>query len=261
MLANSSTPVYIFIPARFKSSRFEGKPLADILGKSMIEWVYERAIAVSNVEEVYVLTDDSRIEEEVKSFGGNCLMTSAYHLNGTDRIIEAIKTLDLTGIIINLQGDEPLIEPNLIEAIITEFNKEDLQIVTACNRITTSEDLFDYNVVKVVRTKNDEVLYFSRNAIPAFKSLPYREWLFNTAYYKHIGIYAFRSQTLLAISDLKPSKLEEAESLEQLRWLENGMKIKCILTDYESISVDLEEDIDKVVQAIISENIDPHIKK
>jgi 3-deoxy-manno-octulosonate cytidylyltransferase (CMP-KDO synthetase) len=248
-------PVNIFIPARYHSSRFEGKPLADILGKSMIERVYEQASKVPSVSQVTVLTDDLRILNEVMEFGGNCLMTYEDHASGTDRILEVLKKNGFEGIIINLQGDEPLIDPLLIESLIREFNLADTEIVTACNRITHSEDLFDYNVVKVVRSTANHALYFSRNVIPAFKELPYREWIFNTTYYRHIGVYAFRSDVLQKISSLPFSKLEKAENLEQLRWMEAGIKIKCIETEYESIGVDVPDDVEKVVQILVSENI------
>jgi 3-deoxy-manno-octulosonate cytidylyltransferase (CMP-KDO synthetase) len=251
--------VYIYIPSRYQSSRFEGKPLADILGKTMIERVYERASMVENADDIQVLTDDHRIVDEVKEFKGNVMMTLSEHRSGTDRIIEVVKNQGIDGIIINLQGDEPLISPELIEDIIHQFKNEDVEIVTACSQITTSDDLFNYNIVKVVRSSSEDALYFSRNAIPAFKDLPYREWLFNTSYYKHIGIYAFRSEVLKEIAQLNVSNLEKAESLEQLRWLEAGFKIKCILTDYESISVDTPDDVELVVQAIVSQNIDPFI--
>lgn len=252
--------VSIFIPARYHSTRFEGKPLADILGTTMIERVYEQALKVPSVNNVAILTDDLRIAEAVAEFGGQCMMTSDKHQSGTDRILEVIEKYEPNQIIINLQGDEPLIDPLLIEAVIQAFNHEDVQIVTACKRITNPDELFDYNVVKVVRAHDESALYFSRNAIPAFKELPYRDWIFNTAYYKHIGIYAFRSDILQKVSNLKVSRLEKAENLEQLRWLESGYKLKCIETEYESISVDVPEDIDKVVQILVSENINQHIK-
>lgn len=237
------------IPARYASTRFPGKPLADMNGKPMIQRVYEQ---VKNVlDEVCVATDDTRIEEAVKAFGGNVVMTSNQHRSGTDRCYEAyIKAGKGYDVIINIQGDEPFIHPEQIETIKACFENESIQIATLVKPFRGDDDfetLFNANSPKVVLNKNQEALYFSRSIIPYMRGKDHSEWLANHTYYKHIGLYAYRADALAAITRLPQSPLEIAESLEQLRWLENGFKIKAGITQQETIGIDTPEDMEKAL--------------
>ncbi len=232
------------IPARYGSTRFPGKPLADIFGKSMIQRVVEQASASSLLAEVWVATDDRRIYDHVKTFGGHVLMTSPDHLSGTDRCREA---LELHGgnfdAVINIQGDEPFIQPSQIDRLVRCFDDPAAEIATLVKKIEKTEVLHNPHKVKVVRDRQDYALYFSRQAIPFQKDRPQEEWLRTHTYYQHIGIYGYRSHTLQKISALEPGILETAESLEQLRWLENGFRIKTALTDEEAFAIDTPEDL------------------
>ncbi len=243
--------ISIIIPARMASTRLNRKPLADILGKSLIEHVYLKAIQVKDAD-VIIATDDEDILDHVLHFGGKAIMTSADHQSGTDRVAEIASGLD-SDIIINLQGDEPLINPKQIEELIALMKKDDVKIGTQCFKIDNSDTLFDYNVVKVVRDCNDKALYFSRQAIPANRDLKYEAWLDHTTYFKHVGIYGFKRETLLEITALPQSGFEKTESLEQLRWLQNGFNIYCVETEYASIGVDTPEDLDFVRDIILKE--------
>jgi 3-deoxy-manno-octulosonate cytidylyltransferase (CMP-KDO synthetase) len=250
----------ILIPARFGSTRFKGKPLVDIFGKPLIIHVYDRCLKSQKADRIVVLTDHEEIVTCVKDYKGEVIMTSDQHISGTDRIIEAIHTLNIDGNIINVQGDEPLVDPLLIDEIIYALSQDNSNIVTASHCITNLVELFDFNAVKVVKNSEDFALYFSRQAIPALRDLPYRSWLDNASYYKHIGIYGYSTNTLNKIVDLPKSHLEKSESLEQLRWLENGLKIKCINTDYRSIGVDVPEDVDRIVQILQDQAFSSHYK-
>ena len=225
------------IPARYASTRFPGKPLADMAGKPMIRRVYEQ---VQNVlDAVCVATDDSRIETAVRAFGGNVVMTSDQHKSGTDRCYEAYcKIGDGYDVVVNIQGDEPFIQPEQIETLKACFIDDSVQIATLVKPFRPDDDfettLFNANSPKVVLNKNNEALYFSRSIIPYMRGRKYTEWLPNHTYYKHIGLYAYRADTLKEITHLPQSPLELAESLEQLRWLENGYKIKVGITQSES---------------------------
>jgi len=234
------------IPARYASSRFPGKPLVDIRGKSMIQRVYEQAIK-SGLNRVIVATDDERIKSAVESFHGNVIITSADHSSGTDRCKEVVEKLHAENqkfdIIVNIQGDEPYINPEQIKQVISCFSARDVEIATLAKRITSSGELFNNNINKVIFDKLNNAIYFSRFAIPFQQNEPTENWLEKADYYKHIGIYAYRSATLSKITDLERSKLEIAESLEQLRWIENGYKIRVMETEYESISVDTPNDL------------------
>ena len=238
------------IPARFASTRFPGKPLADMNGKPMIQRVYEQ---VQNVlDAVCVATDDERIEQAVKAFGGNVVMTSASHRSGTDRCYEAYsKVGNGYDIIVNIQGDEPFIQPQQIETIKSCFSDDSVQIATLVKPFRPDDDfettLFNANSPKVVINKKQEAMYFSRSIIPYIRGKKYTEWLPSHTYYKHIGLYAYRADTLKEITLLPQSPLELAESLEQLRWLENGYKIKVGITDLETIGIDTPEDMDKAL--------------
>lgn len=238
------------IPSRFASTRFPGKPLANINGKSMIQRVYEQAKLV--LSDVYVATDDDRIANEVKQFGGNYIMTSENHQSGTDRIAEAIdnikknnkKTFD---VVINIQGDEPFIKPEQIKEIISCFNNKNTEIATLVKRIEHNEDVFDVNKPKVLFDKNMKAIYFSRSPIPYLRNVEKSEWHLKHNYFKHIGMYAYKIEILKQITQLKQSPLEIAESLEQLRWIENDYTITVSETNFESIGVDTPDDLEKIL--------------
>ena len=237
------------IPARYASTRFPAKPLVDIAGKSMIERVYLQAKKSKTLTDVVVATDDERIVLHVKSFGGKVVMTSEMHQSGTDRCFEAVNTFcPDADLVINIQGDEPFIQPEQIDLVASCFRSADTQIATLVKIIKTEEELFNLNIPKVVLNAQKEAMLFSRQTIPAIRGKEEQEWLKNFTFYKHIGIYAYRTSILNEITRLKPSSLELAESLEQLRWLENGYKIKVELTDFESVAVDTPEDLKKLTK-------------
>lgn len=237
------------IPARFASTRFPGKPLADMNGKPMIQRVYEQ---VGNVlDELLVATDDERIYRAVEDFGGNVTMTSSEHTSGTDRCAEAYSILEKPyDVIVNIQGDEPFIKPSQIELLKHCFRNEKTQIATLVKAYAADddfEDLFNANSPKVILDKENYAIYFSRSVIPYIRGKNHLEWLKSTTFYKHIGIYAYRSEVLKEITKLQQSILEKAESLEQLRWIENGYKIQVGITDEETIGIDTPEDLSKAL--------------
>ena len=236
------------IPARFASSRFPGKPLAEISGKSMIQRVYEQAQKAKSLSKIVVATDDSRIFDHVIGFGGEAYMTAENHPSGTDRCFEALQKAGGSSkydYIINIQGDEPYIDPETIEqmAKLLDFKTE---IATAVKKINDYETLFDPNVVKAVLTMRKQCLYFSRQTVPYVRGHEPGTWLEHADFYKHIGLYAYRNDVLEQISHLPPSPLENTEKLEQLRWLGYGYKIYATVTNYESIGVDTPEDLEKL---------------
>jgi 3-deoxy-manno-octulosonate cytidylyltransferase (CMP-KDO synthetase) len=236
------------IPARFASSRFPGKPLADIGGKSMIQRVYEQALKAKSLNKVVVATDDARILSHVMSFGGDAVMTDGNHPSGTDRCFEAFHKSgggSKYDYVVNIQGDEPFIDPEIIDQMtaLLDFKTE---IATAVKKIKDYGTLFDPNVVKAVLTMRKQCLYFSRQTVPYVRGFEPETWLDHADFYKHIGLYAYRSDVLEQISHLPTSPLENTEKLEQLRWLGYGYKIYAIVTEYESIGVDTEEDLQKV---------------
>lgn len=238
------------IPARYASTRFPGKPLANINGKTMIQRVYEQAKIVLN--DVYVATDDERIVNEIKKFGGNFVMTSENHQSGTDRIAEAIEKIKAeTGktfdVVINIQGDEPFIQPEQIKEIQSCFNNIDTDIATLVKKIEKSEEVFDINKPKVVFKNNMQAIYFSRSPIPFLRNEEKEKWHLQQDYYKHIGMYAYKVGVLKKLTQLPQSKLELAESLEQLRWIENNYKISVAITEFESFGVDTPEDLQKIL--------------
>ncbi len=239
----------ILIPARYASSRLHAKPLADIEGKTLIQRVYEQATKSHLAGLVAIATDSLEIFDHLDALGAHVIMTSDSHQSGTDRIAEASRHID-ADIIINIQGDEPLIQPEQIDDLIRTFNNPEIHIATQRFKIERESDIFDFNVVKVVCDKNDKALYFSRQAIPACRDFPYREWMNQATYFRHIGIYGYRKSVLHDITSLPKSGLESVEFLEQLRWLENGYNIYCPETEYQSIGVDTAEDLEKV-RAII----------
>jgi len=234
------------IPSRYASSRFPGKPLVDIAGKSMIQRVYEQVKCCTKVAEVIVATDDDRIFNHVHAFGGVAIMTAAYHESGTDRCAEVARLHPEYDVIINIQGDEPYINPEQINTLVSCFMDADTQIATLIKKITSTEELFNYNSPKVVINKLSEAIYFSRATLPHIRAQQPDNWLKFHTYFKHIGIYGYRADVLQQITKLPVSDLEKAESLEQLRWIENGYRIKVAETELETHSVDVPADLEKL---------------
>ncbi len=236
------------IPARFASTRFPGKPMADIGGKPMIERVYERASRSLNL--LYVATDDQRIFNLVRSFGGNAIMTSDKHRSGTDRCAEAASYLcsdekKVVDIVINIQGDEPFIRSEQIDLLKTCFDDSSVEIATLVKKVEPGEDIFNPNQPKVVLDAKGNAIYFSRAAIPFVRDSEMPEWTFKHTYFKHIGLYAYKTETLAKITGLPAGKLETAESLEQNRWLENGFRIRTAVSKWDSICIDTPSDLEK----------------
>lgn len=238
------------IPSRYASTRFPGKPLAVIKGISMIQRVYEQAKKSQKLSKVVVATDDDRIYKHVVAFGGEVLMTNISHSNGTTRCNEVISILEKDGesfdIAVNIQGDEPYINPVQIDNVVTLFEDERVQISTLAKKISSSDELFNPNVVKVVLDSENFAMYFSRQSIPMVRDVDSVNWVAKFAFLKHIGIYGYRTSVLNSISSMHPGKLEQAEKLEQLRWLENGIRVSVDITDYESIAVDTPDDLLKL---------------
>ncbi len=237
------------IPARFGSTRLEGKPLADICGKPMIQHVYERSTKV--LENVYIATDDKRIEDSVLEFGGKVVMTSEYHNSGTNRCLEAFDIIQKTSdtkyhVVINIQGDEPMLESNQILDLMNCFDNPKTEIATLIAKVTEAEELNSKTNAFVIYDVNMRAIYFSRTPIPAVKELDKEEWFGKTDFYKHIGMYAYKPKTLNTISNLPQSKLELIEGLEQNRWIENGYPIQVAITEFDSISVDTLEDLENI---------------
>ena len=240
------------IPARYASTRFPGKPLADICGKSMIQRVCEQAEKAMG--EVWVATDDLRIAAAVEAFGGHFIMTSTDHQSGTDRIAEAVQKISaLTGkkydVVVNVQGDEPFMQPDQIELIMDCFRKDpSSEIATLIQPILVNEDIFRPDMVKVVLDHQDNAIYFSRSPIPYLVGIDPSKWIENFPFYGHIGLYAYRVDILERLTLLPKSGLEKSESLEQLRWIEHGFKIKTSITHYDSFGIDTPEDLRKVLE-------------
>jgi 3-deoxy-manno-octulosonate cytidylyltransferase (CMP-KDO synthetase) len=237
--------VICVIPARYGSERFPGKPLAELCDKPMIQWVYERAAAAKTVRGVMVATDDFRIYDAVESFGGNCVLTGTHYTSGTDRIADAVHGLTFD-VLVNLQGDEPLMDSRTIDKAVRALLRDDqCDISTAMVRITDKETFLASSVVKVVTDRSGYALYFSRSPIPnSDRATP--EDLKSSYGFKHLGLYVYRKKVLLTFPRLKPSPLEMIEKLEQLRFLENGFRIKLVETPYDSIGVDTPEDLERV---------------
>lgn len=232
------------IPSRYASTRLEGKPLKDICGHTMIEWVYKRT-KLSNLDEVVVATDDERIYKEVERFGGKAILTSKEHENGTSRIAEVCTKYEDYDVIVNVQGDEPLIEPEMINSIINSFKEDDtISMSTLKYKIDTMEEIENPNYVKVITDKKGYALYFSRSVIPYPRKLDMQN------YYKHVGIYGYKRDFVVEYAKMEPTPLELSESLEQLRALENGYRIKVMETPYKIIGVDTQEELEKVREYI-----------
>lgn len=241
------------IPARYASTRFPGKPLALLGNKPMIQWVYERASAV--LPQVVVATDDQRIKDAVESFGGKAVMTSGIHLTGTERCAEALELFrqdspEKITHVINIQGDEPLLKREHLEALSICLNNTQTQIATLIQPLQQEEELANPNLVKVVVNKSFKALYFSRSPIPFIREKPSAKVQVKHPYYSHIGLYAFRAEIMPELVQLPASPLELAESLEQLRWLENGYSIHCAVTAQPAMGVDTPEDLEAIRKLI-----------
>jgi len=237
------------IPARYASTRFPGKPLASLMGKPMVRWVYEGVVDI--LDRVLVATDDERILHAVQGWGGEALLTSPDHRSGTERCMEAYRNLNEDyEVIINIQGDEPFVHSSQIELLKTAFQNPSTQIATLVKPFSSDDDfenLFNPSTPKVLLNSMGEAIYFSRSIVPYIRGKHHSEWLKSHVFYKHIGIYAYKSKVLEEITSLAPSGLEVAESLEQLRWIENGYSIKAMVTHEETIGIDTPEDLERAV--------------
>ncbi len=238
--------VLAIIPARYASTRFPGKPLVEISGKSLLQRTYEQVCKVKAWADVLIATDDERIEQAAKAFGAKVVMTSPNHLTGTDRCAEVLakygKAVDY---VVNIQGDEPFIEPAQIEALLSGFSQKP-ELVTLIKKITDLGTLFNPNSPKVIIDAKQKAIYFSRQTLPYFRTVPQDQWLNKGIFYKHIGLYAYRSDILPQLAQLSPTPLELAESLEQLRWIENGYQIQTVETSIETIGIDTPEDLERI---------------
>jgi 3-deoxy-manno-octulosonate cytidylyltransferase (CMP-KDO synthetase) len=239
------------IPARYASTRFPGKPLAILGGKTVIQRVYEQAMSV--LPEVFVATDDERIFDAVASFGGKAVMTRADHKSGTDRIEEAVETIGTDAdVIINIQGDEPFVQPSQIETLMHLFDAPETQIGTLGKPFDTMEAVMNPNSPKIVTDRRGFALYFSRSVIPYIRGVEQGDWMHHYPFLKHLGVYAYRHEVLAEVTHLPQGLLEKAESLEQLRWLENGYRIRVGLTDVETVGIDTPDDLLRAEQFLIN---------
>ncbi len=241
------------IPARYGSTRLEGKPLADIHGKPMIQWVYEQAAKA--LHDVVVATDDSRIFQTVESFGGRAVMTSAHHTTGTNRCLEAMEKMSVANktaydAVLNIQGDEPMLDPEQLLTLMDCFDNPATELATLVIPVTDSYDLENNSEVFVTFDKNMKALYFSRAVIPVIHTVSRKDWMKYTTFYKHVGLYGYTVNALQAFAELPQSKLETTEKLEQNRWLENGGTITIGITHHQSIPVDTQEDLDRIRKII-----------
>ena len=240
------------IPARFASTRFPGKPLVDIAGKSMIERVYRQAEKAACFTQIIVATDDARIFDHVTAFGGQAIMTSDKHRSGTDRCAEVLLSLSQRpDIVVNIQGDEPFVDPYQLRVLVEAFENKDTAIATLAIQLKDRASLFNPNVPKVIFNAALKAIYFSRSPIPYLRGEEESTWTGTHPYFKHIGIYAYRADVLTKLASLAPSPLEIAESLEQLRWLENGYPISIRTTTHESVSIDVPEDLLKITPEML----------
>lgn len=235
------------IPSRYGSSRFPGKPLVDLMGKSMIQRVYEQAKKCTAFDTIVVATDDDRIFDHVKSFGGEVVITSTEHESGTVRCGEVLTSFSDYDIVVNIQGDEPLIRPEQLQLLIDLFIDESVEIGTLVKEIKQEADVRNPNRIKVVLDEKGNGIYFSRSPIPHVANTPHSAWLEKNTFFKHIGIYAWRKNTLTALLNLPACPLEKIESLEQLRWLYYGYKIRTVETTIETPNIDAPEDVEAVL--------------
>lgn len=239
------------IPARFQSTRFPGKPLALLGGKPVIQWVYENVKRA--LDPVWVATDDERIFNAVEAFGGRAVYTESSHRSGTDRCAEAARLLKVDNafeVVINVQGDEPFIKAAQVQQLMACFD-EDTAIATLIKKVDSADELFNPNRPKVVLDHNQNALYFSRSPIPYVRGEKENNWLLANTFWAHIGMYAYRETVLQQITRLSPGKLERVEALEQLRWLENGFKIKTAVTEFQSIGIDTPEDLKQAEELLL----------
>lgn len=232
------------IPARFASSRFPGKPLIDLKGKPMIQRVYEGASKSKRIHELVVATDDQRIVDAVNAFGGKAIMTSSSHPSGTDRCAEVIQHFPDVDVVINIQGDEPLVDYRQLDQLLEVFESKDTSIATLVSEQISESELHNPNRIKVISDFSNHALYFSRSAIP---NTHHAKAPVTYPFLRHIGLYAYRVKTLSALTRLSPTELERTESLEQLRWLYHGFRIKLVTTDIETPNIDVPEDVQKVL--------------
>ncbi|WP_020570302.1 3-deoxy-manno-octulosonate cytidylyltransferase [Neolewinella persica] len=241
------------IPARYASTRFPGKPLADMAGKTMIQRVYERVASATVIDHVVVATDDQRILDHVLDFGGKAVMTREDHPSGTDRVAEVAAGFPDAKIIVNVQGDEPFIDPAQITAVVSPFSDSAIEIATLAHRISDERSLLSPNVVKVVRDEGGRALYFSRHAIPFLRDIPVGQWILEGKHLQHLGLYAYRAGVLPKLTTLPKGELEQMESLEQLRWLAAGYSIHVGLTDLPSVGIDTPEDLRRALPQLSRE--------
>ena len=242
------------IPARYASTRFPGKPLAMLGGKTVIQRVYEQAASV--LSDVYVATDDERILSAVEAFGGRAVMTRTDHKSGTDRIEEAVEKIEKQGnvkegqgdVIINIQGDEPFVQPSQIKTLMALFDDPETQIGTLGKRFESMEAVQNPNSPKIVTDHRGFALYFSRSVIPFIRGIEVEDWLSHYPFLKHLGVYAYRREVLAEVTKLPQGVLEKAESLEQLRWLENGYRIRVGMTEVETVGIDTPADLERAEQ-------------
>ncbi len=236
------------IPVRFQSTRFPGKALVDINGRSMVQRVYHQASTSQGLDKVVVATDHKDIFDHVKDFGGAVCMTSELHPSGTDRCREALEQMGQSyDFVVNIQGDEPFIDPRQIDALVAGLDRS-VQIATQAKEIHDYSKLADPNCVKVILDKQGNALYFSRSPLPYLRNVSPDQWLGHFRYYHHIGLYAYHHEVLQQITSLPVSKLEKAEGLEQLRWLENGYSIKVLTTTYQADGIDTPEDLERAIR-------------
>ncbi len=250
--------VIAIIPARFGSSRLEGKPLVDILGKPMIQRVYEQTI--KSIPNAFVATDDERIKQAVIEFGGNVIMTSPDHQNGTTRCLEAFERISAKlgkefDVIVNVQGDEPMLEPIQLDELVRPFENKKVRFSTLVSPVQSAQDLFNESEVFTVFDKNKRALYFSRSVIPHIRGIHKTHWLEHHTFFKHVGLYAYTYDALKEFANLPSSKLERVESLEQNRWIENGNEIYVELTYHDTVPVDTIDDLKKVRQLLSDSNV------
>lgn len=238
----------VIIPARYASTRFPGKPLVDINGKPMIQHTFERACQAKNIHDVFIATEDKRIKKAAQLFTDNVVMTSVKHNTGTERCAEALRKIKVRGIthVINVQGDEPFIHPNQIDKLAEILQKNRSDIATLAIKIKDAQDLTDPNKAKIVMNTAGEAMLFSRSPIPFVRGVAVDAWLEHATFYKHIGIYGFKSKILADCIKLKPTEAEKVESLEQLRWLQHGYSIQVGITHKETIGIDTPEDLLRV---------------
>ena len=244
------------IPARFESTRFPGKVLAEIAGKSMVQRVYERAIQSNLLNKVIIASESNLVAEETQRFGGDFCLTGSNHASGTDRCFEVLsKQTEQYDYVVNIQGDEPFIASDQIDEIAGLLDGK-VELATLIKKIDEAEELFNLSEVKTVFNNKMEALYFSRQPIPFCRGYPTEQWLENQSFFKHIGIYAYRADILKEIANMPVTNLEKSESLEQLRWLENGLTIQLAFTNHESVCIDTQEDLDKVLQNLHAFDLD-----